>query len=566
MTRPGARSRRRSGRGTGRVLQDALFDAVERDPGKEAVVAPDGRVSYGTLAESVLRVAAGLRTLGLRRGDRAVIMASNSLAAATAVYAIASAGGVFVVLSPQTGVEKLMRIVRHCGAVVVIADEQITPMVLEEVAAAPTVRAVVTMASRGIGAAVPWCELLREEENAGPVATIPVDLAALIYTSGSTCEPRGVMMTHGSMVFAAGSISEYLGLGPSDRILDVLPFAFDYSLYQLLIGVSCGATLVLERSFAFPCRTLETVQKERVTIFPGVPTIFARLLAYSGRAGLELPTVRRVTNTAASLPPSFHEGLRRLFPNGLIFSMYGLTECKRVSYLEPALLDEKPTSVGTAIPGTEAFVLDDEGRLVRPGEIGTLHVRGPHLMAGYWNEPELTSRMLKEGRYPGDRVLCTHDLFTVDDDGFLYFVGRTDDIIKSGGSKVSPTEVENALHAIDGVVNAAVVGVPDIEHGEIIRAYVVLDEAAALTTADILRGLRERLEGYMVPHDVVVLDQLPETDRGKVAKASLVSSAADAGAGARVCGPDPACPPIQQPLRPRSRQAKGTRRRRSRIP
>jgi acyl-CoA synthetase (AMP-forming)/AMP-acid ligase II len=235
----------------------------------------------------------------------------------------------------------------------------------------------------------------------------------------------------------------------------------------------------------------------------------------------DLPTVRRVTNTAAALPATFHGEMRRIFPNALIFAMYGLTECKRVSYLEPELLERKPTSVGGPIPGTETMVLRPDGTHVDPGETGILHVRGPHVMVGYWRKPEQTAEMILEGPLPGERMLCTQDHFTVDEDGFLYFVGRTDDIIKTRGEKVSPLEVENAIFDIDGVKEAAVVGVEDDVLGEAIRAFVVLDEGAALSEQDVIAACRTRLESFMVPREVVFLDALPTTATGKVRRKSL---------------------------------------------
>jgi acyl-CoA synthetase (AMP-forming)/AMP-acid ligase II len=326
------------------------------------------------------------------------------------------------------------------------------------------------------------------------------------------------------MVFAAGSISEYLRLDASDRILGLLPLAFDYGLYQLLMSARLGATLVLERSFVFPAQTVRRVEEEGVTVFPGVPTVYATLISMSEREPLELPSVRRVTNTAAALLPAFQDGLRRLFPNALVFAMYGLTECKRVSYLEPELLEEKPSSVGRPIPGTEAMVLRTDGTPVAPGETGILYVRGPHVMAGYWRQPELTAEMLVDGPVPGERMLCTHDHFTVDEDGFLYFVGRTDDIIKTRGEKVSPLEVENALVGIRGVSEAAVVGVPDETLGEAIHAYVVLASEAELTSQEVIAACRLTLEAFMVPQHVTFLDELPKTDSGKVRKKSLLEA------------------------------------------
>jgi len=287
------------------------------------------------------------------------------------------------------------------------------------------------------------------------------------------------------------------------------------------MSVRVGATLMLERSFAYPAQIVRALSDRRATVFPGVPTVFATLLSIHERSPLSFPDVERLTNTAADLPAAFHDPLRHIFPSALIFRMYGLTECKRVSYLEPELLDSKPMSVGKAIPGTEAIVLDADGLPVVPGETGVLHVRGPHVMAGYWRQPELSAHMLREGPVPGERMLCTHDYFTVDEDGFLYFVGRSDDIIKTRGEKVSPVEVENVLYAIPGVREAAVLGVPDDLLGEAVHAYVALEDGVELTPQAIVAACRDRLESFMVPTEVFFVDELPKTETGKIRKKSL---------------------------------------------
>jgi acyl-CoA synthetase (AMP-forming)/AMP-acid ligase II len=227
------------------------------------------------------------------------------------------------------------------------------------------------------------------------------DLATIIYTSGTTGEPKGVMHSHAGLVFSVESIAEYLGLTRDDRILSVLPMAFTYGLSHLLLAARLGATLSLERSFTFPAKTLARLRDEEATVFPAVPTVYATILAMS--EDTTYPSVRCLTNAAAGLPPALHEGIRRVFPNAALYRMYGQTECIRVCYLDPDLIDEKPTSIGKAIPGTEAFVVGDDGRLVEPGEVGVLHVRGPHLMMGYWRAPDLTLEKLHEGPYPGAR-------------------------------------------------------------------------------------------------------------------------------------------------------------------
>jgi acyl-coenzyme A synthetase/AMP-(fatty) acid ligase len=347
--------------------------------------------------------------------------------------------------------------------------------------------------------------------------TDPAELASLVYTSGTTGEPKGVMHSHAGLVFVTASIAEYLRLDADDRILSVLPIAFTYGLSQLLLSVALGATLLLERSFTFPAKTLARMRQEEATVFPAVPTVFATIIAMSEET--TYPSLRCLTNAAAGLPPAMHDGLARVFPNASLYRMYGQTECIRVCYLDPDLLHTKPTSVGKAIPGTEAFVTGEDGRPVAPGDVGVLQVRGPHIMMGYWGAPELTADKVSDG--PNGRTMSTHDHFTVDADGDLYFVDRSDDIIKTRGEKVSSVEVENALHDVIGIRQAAVVGVPDELLGQAVRAFVLLDEGAQLTELEVIRECRMRLENFMVPRDIVFVSELPHTDSGKIRKKSL---------------------------------------------
>lgn len=511
-----------------RLLHDGLLAAErDRERASNTAVIVDGRAyTYAELADAARRLAAALRSRGLARGDRVAIYMDNTWPCVVSIYAALIAGGVFMVVNPQTKADKLAFILEDSGARFLLSDAHLAKEflpALERLANPPLlVCSGASQASHGeafdafLAAAAP------ADANA---ATIPLDLAALIYTSGSTGNPKGVMQTHQSMVFATGSLIEYLRLDASDRILCALPLAFDYGLYQLLMSVALGATLVLERSFTFPAQVFARMRETGVTVFPGVPTIFAMLLAAHGREPLCFPDVRRVTNTAAALPDDSALRLREIFPNALIYKMYGLTECKRVSYLAPELIETKPGSVGKAIPGTEVYLLSPDGHEVQPGETGVLHVRGPHVMAGYWNRPDLTAQMLKPGRLPGERVLCTQDFFRMDDEGFLYFVGRSDDIIKTRGEKVSPVEVENVIHSIPGVREAAVIGVPDAMLGQAIRAFVVLAPGAALTEQQIRAQCAARLENFMVPRDVVLCEDLPRTATGKVSRKMLVEQA-----------------------------------------
>src|SRR5437868_5013040 len=284
-----------------------------------------------------------------------------------------------------------------------------------------------------------------------------------------------------------------------------------------------GAARVLEKSFTYPAVVLEKLKNERVTGFPLVPTLAAMLLQMKHLTPGMFPDLRYLTNTAAALPRAHIERLRALFPQARLFSMYGLTECKRCTYLPPEQLSVRPESVGIAIPGTEAYVVDEQGQRAPAGTVGELVIRGAHVMKGYWADEAATARVLKPGPHPWEKVLHTGDLFRTDADGYLYFVARQDDIIKSRGEKVSPREVEDVLHELPGVTLAAVIGVPDPLLGEAVKAFIVAAPDATLVEKDVMKHCLARLENYMVPKVVSFVPALPMTSSGKVNKSELKS-------------------------------------------
>jgi acyl-CoA synthetase (AMP-forming)/AMP-acid ligase II len=322
------------------------------------------------------------------------------------------------------------------------------------------------------------------------------------------------------MVSAATSITTYLENRCDDIVLNVLPLSFDYGLYQVLMAAKFGGTVVLERGFTYPHAVLETVVREKVTGLPLVPTMLAILLQMD-LSKYDFSRLRYVTNTAAALPVEHIRQLRQILPHVTIFSMYGLTECKRVSYLPPDQIDIRPASVGHGMPNEEVFVVDDQGRRVGPGVVGELVVRGANVMKGYWELPDETAQRLKPGPLPGEMQLHTGDLFRADDDGYLYFVGRKVDIIKSRGDEVAPREVENVLCSHPAVAEAAVVGVPDPVLGQAIKTVVTLRPDAVATERDLLRHCAGHLEDFMVPQTIEIRDSLPKTNNGKVNKREL---------------------------------------------
>jgi amino acid adenylation domain-containing protein len=495
-----------------------LADSARRSPDKVALVCGDRRLSYAQLDAAAARLAATLAAGGAGRGERVVIFAENGWEVAVAIFAAAKAGAVFSVVNPTTKADKLGFILRNCRPAGLVTQGRLLPVAAEALAQAPPVACRIVAAAT---APEGWTTLDAALSGGAPPPPFPgidLDLAMLVYTSGSTGFPKGVMMTHANVDAAAGSIIAYLGVTADDVILSALPLAFDYGLYQLLMSVRCGATLVLETSFAFPQAVLAKLTQERATCFPLVPTIAALLLQMRDLVPGAFPHLRILTNTAAALPPAHIARLQALFPATRIFSMYGLTECKRCTWLPPEELARRPASVGIAIPGTEAWVVRNDGSRAAPEEVGELVIRGPHVMQGYWEDAAATARALHPGSYPWERVLHTGDLFRADADGFLYFVGRKDDIIKTRGEKVSPKEVENVLYALHGVREAVVIGVPDPVQGMALKAVLAMEPGTVLTERDVIGHCAARLEDFMVPRLVEFRAELPKTDTGKISR------------------------------------------------
>lgn len=497
-----------------------LKDSARRFPDKTALVAGERRSTWAEFADASARLGAALAEAGVKRGDRVLVFMDNSWEAAIAIFAILEAGAVFSPINPSTKADKLAYVIDNCRPSAILTLAKLMPVTASAIDQATVKPMVFSTAGRDGTHAEGVFSLEAALAHAPtPVAHggIDVDLAMLVYTSGSTGRPKGVMMTHRNIEAAATSITTYVENRDDDVILCVLPIAFDYGLYQLLMTVKLGATLVLEKSFAFPQAIFDKIRAEGVTGLPLVPTMAAMILQMKDLEPGFLPSVRYLTNTAAALPVPHIQRLRELFPGARLYSMYGLTECKRCTYLPPAELDRRPGSVGIAIPNTEAMVVGDDGRPVAPGEVGELVIRGPHVMQGYWENPEATAERLKPGPHPWEKVLATGDLFRTDEEGFLYFVGRKDDIIKTRGEKVAPKEVEAVLHAHPGIAEAVVTGVPDPILGEAIAAMVVVSDPG-VTARDVIRHCTLHLEDFMVPKVVEIRKDLPKTDSGKISR------------------------------------------------
>ena len=537
------------------LVQSFLEESAKRLPPKVALICGPERLTYSEIEEKANRIAGVLRQLGVQRQDRVAIFLENTAEAVIAMFGILKADAIFIMLSPSIKSQKLLYILNDCQVKVFFTYTDKLEVVSAVSGSIPSLKFVIVAGDKdkasgaGLPHAISWEEIhVSSFPNASPLtpiehidiesgtqnstlntqhptpythcSNIDIDLATIIYTSGSTGKPKGVMLTHLNVVSAATSIVSYLENREDDIILNTLPLSFDYGLYQVLMAFKFGGTVVLEPTFVYPYQIIQRMVQEKVTGFPGVPTIYAILLSLKDLSKFDFSNLRYLTNTAAVLPAAHIEKLRKTFPHVRIYSMYGLTECKRVSYLPCEEIDRRPTSVGRGMPNEEVWIVDEKGNRMAPGIVGELVVRGSNVMRGYWGLPEETARVLKPGKYPGEAILYTGDLFKMDEEGYLYFVSRKDDMFKTKGKLVSPKEIEDCLCSLEGVSDAAVIGIPDEILGNAIVAYICSDRED-INKKDILKHCLCNLEDYLVPQTIQFVSSLPRTSNAKIDKLKL---------------------------------------------
>ena len=489
------------------LLHEYLKLSATARPEKVAVIQGKRRVSYGDLLGKAKGFAGVLRDVGLARGERVAILLENSPEYVIACFGALMAGGVVVPLGQQITGRRLATILNDCRPAVLVAPH----LLIKSFAEIPEVRDArcVIPAQRLCEGSEPVGDPCCEELSGN-------DLALLLYTSGTTGEPKGVMLTHRNLTANAESIVEYLGLSDSDKVMVVLPFHYSYGNSLLTTHLMVGASLVLENRFVFPNLVLDRIREEQVTGFAGVPSTFAILLNRSNLRNSAFPSLRYVTQAGGAMSPKLARELREALPGTDVYIMYGQTEATaRLAYLDPSESIRKAGSIGKAIPGVRITLRKEDGAFASPGEVGEIVAEGENVMAGYWNNPDGTTAVLKDG------CLRTGDLARADEEGFLYIVGRRSEMIKTGGHRVSPKEIEEVISAMPGVHETAVVGVPDEMLGQAIRAFVVREPGGSVSMKDVLKHCAKNLEPFLVPHDVVFPDELPKSPTGKVDRAGL---------------------------------------------
>jgi len=489
--------------------------------GPDAIFLEDRHGRSCTYAETealARRLATYLHDRGVKRGDRVAIHLQNRVELVVALFATAMLGAVYVVLNSRLRPRGLAKILKQAGASVIFVDET-TAANLEEIPGG--------LARLLVGGSLPgldrWEDAVACEPFAGDWKGCDVDAACLVFTSGSTGAPRGVTLSHDNICYVVGAIQDRLGYRTGDTIGCFLPLAFDYGLYQIFLAAQSGAKLYLGDPDQVGPRLPQILKSAGVTVLPGVPSVYAALIALGRRRPLELPLLRAVTNTGERLPLSYIEEMRRMFAGLEIFVMYGLTECKRVSIMLPAEFESHPDSVGRPLAGTEVYAVDADGHRLPPGEVGELVVRGRHVALGYWRAPGETAKRFRK-RAPESAVeLFTGDSGSVDADGFIYFAARSDDLMKHRGNRISPLEIEIEACAAPGVVEASLL---KRESDDTLHLFVTVSDPAT-TSERLLRALAETLEPAKIPEFVTVLTEMPKSLNGKIDRKALAVTVGD---------------------------------------
>lgn len=521
------------------LLHDLILDRVGSHGDHLALIRGDETISYAELGQRILNVAAGFRASGVCKGDRIAVYLNKRTEGVIAYFAASLCGAVFVPVNPVLKSAQVAHILCDCEVTLLITSTAQYEFLAPDLECCESLKVVVLAGNTEINVEKPrkhgltvWNELTdKHHANTTLERCIDNDVAAILYTSGSTGKPKGVILSHRNMVVGAISVSSYIKNSADDRILAALPFSFDAGFSQLTTAFSVGAAVIL-LDYLLPKDVLKTAANYGVTGLTGVPSLWNQLIKLDWPDGVP-NNLRYIANTGGAMPTATLCRLRSALPQTRIFLMYGLTESFRSTYLPPEELDKRPNSIGKSIPNAEILVVREDGTRCSPGEAGELVHRGALVSLGYWNDPERTAQRFKP--LPGqsnalpfpEMAVWSGDTVFADEDGFLFFVGRKDDMIKSSGYRISPTEIEEVVHGTGLVDECAALGVP---HPVIGQAVVVVASGASIddaTAANIIKACRQALPNYMVPQAIHWKDKMPKNPNGKIDRKQLVEHLSD---------------------------------------
>jgi acyl-CoA ligase (AMP-forming) (exosortase A-associated) len=507
------------------LIHNLPLHIAGKTPHQGALAHQRARLDYGALATQVLDCASGLLRLGLGRSERVAVYLEKRPETVIALFGAAAAGGVFVPVNPLLKPDQVAYILRDCNVRILVTSVERLGLLASVLNECHDLQAVIVVGGKAepVGGLdiVAWGEALSGSSRARPHRVIDTDMAAILYTSGSTGKPKGVVLSHRNMVAGARSVAQYLENHEGDRILSALPLSFDAGFSQLTTAFHVGASVTLI-NYLLPRDIITAVERERITGLTAVPPLWIQL------AQIEWPeaarnSLRYIANTGGGMPKATLDALRAALPKTLAFLMYGLTESFRSTYLPPSELDRRPDSIGKAIPNAEVLVVREDGTPCAPGEPGELVHRGALVSLGYWNDPEKTAERFKpapgqpEGLVMPEIAVWSGDTVRADEDGFLYFISRRDEMIKTSGYRVSPTEVEEVIYATGLVGEAAALGIPHPVLGQAIVVVATGRDGVRLDTEELLAQCRQQLPAFMVPARVTVREgTLPRNPNGKI--------------------------------------------------
>lgn len=516
------------------LLHDLILQAAHTNPSAPALVHRRTTLSYAALAALITQTANGLLHLGLQRGERVAIYLPKRIETVAALFGTSYAAGVFVPINPLLKPQQVAYMLRDCNVRILISSAERVTQLQPLLATCPDLRSVVLVDASPVPTIQHWHSVSWEELVAAPAVDpkprrIDQDLAAILYTSGSSGKPKGVVLSQRNMVAGAASVVSYLGNHCADRLLAALPFSFDYGLSQLTTAFSVGAQVVL-MDYLLARDVVNTVASEGITGLAAVPPMWVQLAAQAWPEAA-VRSLRYITNSGGALPQATLAALRHALPHTTPFLMYGLTEAFRSTYLPPAELEQRPHSIGKAIPNAEILVLREDGSQCAPGEAGELVHRGVLVSLGYWNDPAATAQRFRPlpAAEPGitlpEIAVWSGDTVRMDEEGFLYFIGRKDGMIKTSGYRVSPTEIEEVLYHHPEVVEAAALGVAHPSLGQAIVA--VIHSGAGCEATALISYCKQHLPNFMVPLRIIAHpDPLPRNANGKIDRQALAASCA----------------------------------------